>query len=273
MRKLLNADFSRLWNDKSFLLILLATLLLSAYMPTTWNLSYGDTKTCVDSVLFQLIPYIPFLCTLTAGLFWGEEFEANAIRNKLIVGHTRREVYFSAYFTTAAASLLLLAALLLGAGGSGWIRFRELRMPWGQLAWLTLCCVLFTLFFSAVSVAFVLNIPRKPTIFLTLFFLVLLYTASYLGARLSQEEMTYSGVTITAEGGIEFGDLLPNPAYVSGTKRTVFAFFYDLLPTGQAIQLNNSEFDRCARWPVLSAFVLAVSTLLGYLPFRKRDIR
>lgn len=273
MYKLLNADFSRLKRDRAFWLILLGTLVLviASVVPAPWNaMNYGSE---VDDVLFQLIPYLPFLCALVSGLFLGAEFEENALRNKLIVGHTRAEVYFSAYLTTAAASLALLAALLLGAGVGGWICYQDLRMAPGQLAWLVLCCVLIALVFSAISVAFVMNIPRKPTIFLTFLFLAMLYTTSFLGDRLSAAEMAYDGVTISLEGGVEFGDLIPNPAYVSGTTRKVFEFFYDLLPTGQTIQLNNREFDRCLRWPCLSMVVLAISTLAGYLPFRKRDIK
>lgn len=273
MRKLLHADFARLGKDKGVWLIFLGTLLVSAYMPTTWNLYYGDVKTCVDSVLFQLIPYLPFLCALTSSLFLGAEFEENALRNRVIVGYTRDQVYFSAYLTVMAACLLILAAMLGGAGVSGWLRYRGLRMTPGQLIYLALCCVLVTLVFSAISVAFVMNIPRKPAIFLTLLFLVMIYSASYFGSRLSQQEMTYQGVTITMDGGVEFGDLLPNPAYVSGTTRKIFELLYDLLPTGQTIQLNNREFDRCLRWAPMSVIVLAVSTVAGFLPFRKRDLR
>lgn len=273
MFKLLNADFSRLKRDRSFWLILLGTtvLVIASVVPAPWNVMiYGSE---VDDVLFRLIPYLPFLCCLVGGLFLGAEFEENALRNKLIVGHTRAEVYFSASLTTAVASLALLASLLLGAGVSGWICYRDFRMAPGQLAYLALCCVLVTLVFSAISVAFVMNIPRKPTIFLTFLFLAMLYATSYLGARLRAAEMTYDGVTISLEGGVEFGNLIPNPAYVAGRTRKVFEFLYDLLPTGQTIQLSNREFDRCLRWPCLSMVVLAISTLAGYLPFRKRDLR
>ena len=276
MFKLLNADLARLKKDKGFLLVLLGTLIvvIASVVPAPWNsMSFDSGKTYVDDVLFQLIPYLPFLCTLVSGLFLGAEFEENAIRNKLIVGHARAEVYFSAYLTTAVASLALLAVLLLGAGVSGWLCFRDFRMEPERLAYLSLCCVLDTLVFSAICVGFVMNISRKPTIFLTLFFLAMLYSTSYFGARLNEAELTYDGVTITLDGGVQFGDLIPNPAYVAGRTRKVFELLYDLLPTGQTIQLNNGEFDRVFRWAPLSAGMLAVSTVVGYLPFRKRNLR
>ena len=276
MRKLLHADFARLWKDRGFRTILLVTLglVIASVVPAPWNsMSYASEKTYVDDVMFQLIPYLPFLCTLLTSLFLGPEFEENTIRNKLIVGHSRAAVFFSAYLTVMAACLLILAAMLGGAGVTGWLCYRDFQMAGEQLAYLILCCILCTMVFSAICVAFLMNVPRKPAIFLTLLFLAMLYSTSYFGARLNEAEMVYDGVTITMEGGVEFGDLIPNPAYVSGTTRKIFELLYDLLPTGQTIQLNNGEFDRCLRWAPLSAVVLVVSTVAGFLPFRKRDLR
>lgn len=85
--------------------------------------------------------------------------------------------------------------------------------------------------------------------------------------------MTYSNIVITAEGGVQFGDLIENSAYIDGTQRTVYELIADILPTGQTIQLNNLEFERAARWPVFSLIMLIIATVAGYLPFRKRDIR
>ena len=84
--------------------------------------------------------------------------------------------------------------------------------------------------------------------------------------------MTYSNVTVTMEG-VELGELVPNPAYIGGTTRTVMEFVFDMLPSGQAIQINNMNFDRCLRWPLLSIIMLIVTTSAGYLPFRKSDIQ
>lgn len=69
------------------------------------------------------------------------------------------------------------------------------------------------------------------------------------------------------------GDLIDNPQYIGGFKRTVYEFIYDFLPTGQSIQLNNMEFENAARWPWLSVIMLLISTFAGYIPFRKCDIR
>ena len=53
--------------------------------------------------------------------------------------------------------------------------------------------------------------------------------------------MVYSDVIITAENGVQFGDLIENPAYIDGMQRTVYELIADILPTGQVIQMNNLE--------------------------------
>lgn len=119
-----------------------------------------------------------------------------------------------------------------------------------------------------------LNFPSKATAVLislgVLFALLVL--ASYCEAALAEEALVYSNVVITMDG-IQFGDLIDNPAYVTGFRRTVYELIYDALPTGQTIHLNNLDFQRAGRWPILSILLLALSTAAGYLPFRRRDIK
>lgn len=231
MRKLITASFSRLWKEKVFwvsALSLAVCAVFFSYLNYQTSMRYDSDPIYVEDVLFNLFPMIAFVCAGCISLFLGTEFDENTIRNKLVVGHTRTQIYFANYLTCMVVSLVLLFVILVFSGIAGYIFFRVFMMEWAELAFLILCCVLCT--------------------------------------------MVYDGVTITMEG-VQFGDLVENPAYVEGSTRTVMEFIYDMLPTGQAIQINNMDFDRCLRWPVLSVIMLFVATFAGYMPFRKRDIR
>ena len=105
------------------------------------------------------------------------------------------------------------------------------------------------------------------------FVFAILLLASFCINALEEEPTAYSNTTITVEDGVQFGDLIENPAYVDGTQRTVYELIADILPTGQTIQLHNLDFERAARWPVFSLMMLVIATVAGYIPFRKRDIR
>lgn len=277
MRKLLAANFSRLWKDTIFWLAMLcmtAGSVFFSYMNYQTSLRYDSDPIYVEDVLFNLFPMIAFVCAGFISLYLGTEFDENTIRNKLIVGHTRTEVFFSNYLTCMVASLELLFGILIFSGVTGYIFIKEFMMDWTQLAFLILCCILCTMVFSAICVGFAMNIHKKAisVVVTTLFMFGILFAASYIEGALMEAEMIYDFAVITMDG-VQFGDLIENPAYVGGTARTVMEFIYDMLPTGQAIQLNNMTFDRCLRWPWLSAIMLILTTAAGYLPFRKRDVK
>ena len=84
--------------------------------------------------------------------------------------------------------------------------------------------------------------------------------------------MAYESIEITMDG-VQFGDMVENPAYVDGFQRTLYEFLYDLLPTGQSASINNLMFDRCGRWPILSLLVCLISTWTGWTVFRNKDIK
>ena len=58
-------------------------------------------------------------------LYLGTEFDENTVRNKLSVGHTRKEIYYANYLTCITFSLSLLLICLLSSGVAGYI-FRQM---------------------------------------------------------------------------------------------------------------------------------------------------
>lgn len=277
MRKLLSANFSRLWKNKIFWLAVAYMSLGSvffSYLNYINSMKYSNNQIYVEDLLFNLLPMLSFVCVFFISLYLGTEFDDNTIRNKIIVGHTRTHVFFAEYVTCMVASILLAAAMLLFSGVSGYVFFHEFLLDWKTLTYMVLCSILLAAVFSAMCVGIGMNIHSKASSVVAslLFMFAILFLASYCGNALSAEPQTYSYVAVTVDG-VQFCDLIDNPEYVSGFKRTVYQFIYDLLPTGQSIQLNNMEFENAARWPVLSAVMLAVSTAAGFIPFRKRDIR
>lgn len=276
MRNLLLADWKRMLRDKGFLLGLLFMTVGSvwfAYMLFDTSLRTTDPF-YVEDVLFNLFPMIPFVGAAFVSLFLGTEFDDHTVRNKLVVGHTRGQVYWSAYLTCLGGMLLFLAGMLLCSGLAGYLIFRSFLLPPVQLASVLLCSVLVTAVFSAICVLFGMNVHGRAgcVVVLTVFLFGMLLLSSYFEGRLLASEMMYEYAELTVNG-MQFGDLIPNPEYVGGLQRTVMEFVYDLLPTGQAIQLNNMDFERVQRWPWLSLGMLAVTTAAGRLLFRKRDIK
>ena len=275
MRKLLAASFSRLWKEKIFWFVFLIMSIGSVCY--NW-IGYNEiikVQIYVEDVIFCMLPMSGFIFALFISMRLGTEFEEHTIRNKFIVGYSRTQVYFAEYITCTVASMILLGIMLLFSTAFGLLLSLEFQSSWHELSLLLFCCFLIASVFSAMFVGISMNVGSKAASLVAsiVFLFAILLLASFCINALAEEPMTYSNIVITVEDGVQFGDLIENPAYVDGTQRSVYELIADILPTGQAIQMNNLEFERASRWPVLSLMMLVIATVAGYLPFRERDIR
>ena len=275
MRKLLAASFSRLWKEKIFWFVFLIMSIGSVCFNWIGYNEINNPQIYVEDMIFCMLPMSGFVFALFISMRLGTEFEEHTIRNKLVVGYNRTQIYFAEYITCMVASIILLGIMLLFATVFGLLLSLEFQSGWMEIVFLLFCCVLIASVFSAMFVSISMNVGAKATSLVVsiVFLFAILLLASFCINALAEEPMAYSNITITVEDGVQFGDLIENPAYVDGTQRTVYELIADILPTGQAIQLNNLEFERAVRWPVFSLIMLVIATVAGYIPFRKQDIR
>ena len=275
MRKLITASYSRLWKEKMFWLVFAFMSIGSVCYNWIGYNEINNPQIYLEDVLFCMLPVSSFVFALFISMRLGTEFEEHTIRNKLIVGYSRTQVYFSEYLTCMAASVILLAVMLLCSGLFGLFLSLEFLSDWTDIAFLVFGCVLMALVFSAMFVGISMNVCSKAASLVAsiVFLFAILLLASFCINALEEPLMAYTNVIISVEDGVQFGDLVENPAYVDGTQRMIYELIADILPTGQAIQMNNLEFERSARWPAFSLIMLIIATVAGYIPFRKRDIR
>ena len=275
MRKLITASFSRLWKEKLFWLVFAFMSIGSVCYNWIGYNEINNPRIYVEDILFCMLPVSSFVFALFISMRLGTEFEEHTIRNKLIVGYSRTQVYFSEYLTCMAASVILLAVMLLCSRLFGLFLSLEFLSDWTDIAFLVFGCVLMAFVFSAMFVGICMNVGSKAASLVAsiVFLFAILLLASFCINALEEPSMAYTNVIISVEDGVQFGDLVENPAYVDGTQRMIYELIADILPTGQAIQMNNLEFERSARWPVFSLIMLIIATVAGYIPFRKRDIR
>ena len=275
MRKLITASFSRLWKEKQFWLVFAFMSIGSVCYNWIGYNEINNPQIYVEDILFCMLPVSSFVFALFISMRLGTEFEDHTIRNKLIVGYSRTQVYFSEYLTCMAASVILLAVMLLCSSLFGLFLSLEFLSDWTDIAFLVFGCVLMASVFSAMFVGISMNVGSKAASLVAsiVFLFAILLLASFCINALEEPSMAYTNVIISVEDGVQFGDLVENPAYVDGTQRMIYELIADILPTGQAIQMNTLEFERSARWPAFSLIMLIIATVAGYIPFRKRDIR
>lgn len=276
MHKLFSADFNYFIKSKIFVvqtLGALATVLFivfANYSPAVQNSAQPIKPDDIFFIFYQLIIVI-IACSVA--LFNGAQYSDGAIRNKLIVGHRRKDIYFSAFALNIVSTLSLVIIHVVFTLLPGHFLFGSFEQSPIQtavyIAILTLDCIVFAAFFTAISV----NIQNRSVsvIICVLSSLLSMYLGGLLHSRLQEPEMTYDKYVLSLDG-VELGNLIENPAYVSGIKRTVFELLENITPMGQILKICESEQPQVI-WAVYSVALISVATALGITVFKKKDLK
>lgn len=276
MRNLLSANFSRLWKSKIFYIEIVLTALLSVFVVIanySPEVEATENRLFLEDVFFTMYQILGFIFAAGISLIVGAEYSDGIIRNKLIIGKTRAQIYFANFIASAVPSCLVLAihgVITFGAGYFLWGNFtlEAKQVSAALLSALLICFVYLALF---VSISMTCSNKAVTAVVSLLLVLGLTYLAGSIGTALMEPQMTYDSITYTADS-ILFGNEIPNPSYISGIQRTLYEFIYDLLPTGQLLQMYSLDFSRCIRWPVFSVVLFVLITAVGYFIFRKKNI-
>lgn len=273
MRNLLRANFFRMRRDEMFWTCFGVVLACSAVFMFFWcreDLSLG-LAVKLEEYYFNMVMALGLFDAMFAAIFLNTEYTEGTIRNKLTAGHTRREVYLAHFLTVLTASLFIMAAWLIG----GCVGIPMIgSWGFGLAGWAhhVLIAVGLTVSFAAIfTFQGILFSGRPATVAVVLTYFALLLGASTVENILSEPEFS-SGVVMTVDG-IRTINPEPNPRYVSGTLRTFLEVLRDLLPTGQAIQVQNLSVLSPLRALACDLGVTAAFTLGGLALFGRKDLR
>ena len=305
MRNLLRANFSRLFKSKIFYLAVLAMAGLAAF--TTWNQwddmrKYGVIAT-VDYALFLIQVVFGIVAAIFVSLFVGVEYSDGTIRNKLLVGRKRTDIYLANFITCGVALAVVYAVSTAVALGLGTLLLEPSAVPAKHL-WIAFGMGLFpVLAYAAIYnfIAMLLSNRTYTAIAAILLAFGLMICATYVQNRLDQPEFIQqlahtaaasdvvaeqveidahtenveTAVAVGEDGEISQMELetVPNPQYLAGAERERFQFFFDVNPSGQTIELAMLNIPHPVRVVLLDFGIMAVFCLGGVLLFQKKDIK
>jgi hypothetical protein len=127
---------------------------------------------------------------------------------------------------------------------------------------------------TAVFVSIAQFITNRFANVITVFAAILiLMLGSYFYNALCEPETYMNVMTINSDGTVEFGDEITNPAYIGGTLRTVYHVILNILPTGQQIWIAGETVTHPIFMCMCSMMIIVVFTGIGFLLFRKKDIK
>lgn len=312
MNRLLSANFTRLRKSKVFWLGVIAMIGFGAFLPISNYMDeirfreFTDYEFAnpFDNVLFGYSLAIGVLCAIFISLFLGTEYSDGTIRNKLIVGKTRASIYFSNLITNIAAALFMCLCYLGSVCAVGIPLCDKIDMEISLVLKIIAASLVMVIAFCSVCTMLSMIIQSKAImaiISITSIF-VLMFGSAIISNRLNQpKNFVYSEIT----DGVEKVISEPNSYYVGGTKRKVYIFLNDFLPTSQSIKfyqnsalnveednksenqtlntdisadeniLNMIEEKESHLWTLVlySSINIVITTAIGLFVFQKKNIK
>lgn len=274
MRKLVSANFFRLFKDKFFWLCMAAMFLYCVIVMFNARMdALPGYERSLDGYVFHVGMIIGAFGAFFVSMFLGTEYSDGTIRNKIVVGHTRTEMYLANLLCVFAAVLLMVFTWLAGVAAMGIPVLGACEMRAAGLALYLLILIMLIAAFSAIfTCTAMLSDNKAVTVVISvLLFFGLFMTALFLYNALDAPEIQ-SFAELAEDGTLDFVEE-PNPRYVSGVKRKIYEFILDFLPTGQGMRLAMQEVLRPVVMLISSVGITLITSFGGILAFKRKNLK
>lgn len=276
MRKLLRANFSRLWHDRTFRLLTALMVFFGVFM-TVVNAINARRESVVWVMDFSLFTYVtiaPVLVSVFAALFIGSDYSGGTLRNKLIAGHRRGNIYLANLIACCCAGVLLCIAFVIPQGTLGILLGGQLQSaPAKLLIYGGLSLALMIAFTALFTLIAMLCQNKSHTVAgCILLAFVLIFLGVYITSALNEPEYL-AGYSYTENGVTVEEPETKNPNYISGTKRQVYEFMQDFTPGGQVLQISGMDTEKPMMLAMYDAIILLLATGFGMVLFRRKDLK
>lgn len=283
MSKLLRAGFARLKKDKVFWIGIIFMVVVGLFIPVRNYIDMLESgyESTFDSYFFGFSLFTGVIAAVFVSLFVGKEYSDGTMRNKIVVGHTRSAIYLSNLVVNIVAALITHLAFLLAVSVVGIPLFGPLTIGTRSVLLLLAVSLLMMVAFTAIFTLLGMLIQNRTIVaIVSILGVVILFLVSItINQKLNEPEFyeyfSYGaygepGEVTTDTDGME---MMPNPNYLQPQQRAVYEFIYDLLPTGQSMQVYNRSAVRPWQMQLCSLSIIVITTACGIYFFREKDLK
>ena len=286
MSKLLKANFARLWKSRIFWLGMLFSAGLSALLVIA---RYEDIKRYseiyavqdaiyrnADGLIFMDGLFLIFASAVFTGVFVGTEYSDGTLRNKLIIGHSRSSIYISNLIVCTTAGIIMHLTYIIITMLLGNLFLEDSALTFKKILLLTLMGTAAMIAVSSLLVMMSMLIHSKSTgsVVILISTILMLFATMNISDRLSAPEYydIYESVDENTGRPIEVKKE-KNSHYLTGTKRKVYEFLDDFLPTSQlykSASLDSSKLDIAL---IYDGIIILITTTAGIAVFRRKNLK
>lgn len=275
MSILLSAGFTRLFKNRLFhasVIIMFAIGCFAAY--TKWSDFNSGFIVDLADALFIYCVFGGCSAAVLSSMFSGTEYSDGTIRNKIISGCKRADIYLSNLVINFVSGIMAAVAFVVPYIAICLLTVGKSSVPIKVLIISVLLSILSLAAFSAIYNAATMLIAKKAAAAVAC---LLLFAGMYIFgmttyAKIEEPEFV-SGYEFNADGDIVETEPVPNPDYLTGAKLEAYKWLEDINPGSQAIQILSMEIARPVRLACCAVGVMAIFTLGGALIFNKKDLK
>lgn len=265
-------------------LVLTAAYCLFVYIFQYQDIQKNGRSVSLDPLFFNFVIYMGILTAVLTSLFVGTEYHDGTIRNKIISGASRTNIYLSnCLLCTFMGTVILLIGCFIGFA-LGIPLFGNFEMTTASLIFACLSCLLATWAYASIFTMITMINSSKTTAAVISLLLAfgLLFASLAILAALSQPEYIQQLVTpdntvsiVTSENADFEFEWVKNPNYLTGIKRKIYQNILDFLPTGQTMQIVDQG-GLETNLPMMlfySIYIIIGTNVIGILTFNKKNIK
>lgn len=274
MNRLLNAGLKRLIRDKFFWIGLIAIIAFGVLgcISQYNNMIEYKIEVKSESFIFGSASIIGIFLAIFTCLFVGTDYSDGTIRNKLIIGHTRKSVYFSNLTINAISGLIINAIFMIVVTVISVTLFGPVKLAAYTYIWLIIDLIFLTVAYSSIFNMITLTCSNKAVsvvISLLLVFGLMMVSASILDKLQATEYVN----TMRIVDGESVFETIKNSRYLEGNARKIHQFAVDFIPTGQGFQITGLIAPNIKILAVYSLIISLIFNTIGCFIFSKKDLK
>lgn len=275
MYRLLNAGFERIKKNRVFWGCVFVTIGIAMFMLVSnyLDMKNDNTQISTSELVSNYLPMIGLFIAIFTGLFVGTEYSDGTIRNKIIAGHKKINIYLSNFIISSIVAIIFqiiwTAFVLIIAVPV----FGKPIIELNQLLITSFDSIMFIIAYSAIF-NFISVLSCNKTISavtcILLFFIMLGVTVSAFNIIQTPETVQQGG--LNPDTGVVSFEEVPNPKYPSDSKRQFYQRIVDIIPMGQAFSIGAGLSTNLYMLPVYSMALIIIFNGAGVYLFSKKDL-
>ena len=288
MYKLLNASFSRLRKNKIFLGLVILTIIIAAFMLISEYLDklkyssvFGISSNTTDILLTNFINIIGFFIAIFTSLFVGAEYSDGTIRNKIVAGHSRKNIYLSNLIVSIVVGLILEFIYLIIISIVAIPLLGSIQMTFSQFAFILLDMIMIIIVYSSIFnfIALICSNITISTVTSLLLILIMFVTDMFLSPTANSTEYIQKNIVMDEQGNVTY-EVVKNEDYPGKIIQTTCKTIINFNPVSQAIEIsgnkinmNEEDFNNMKVYPLYSLGLIIIITAIGIYLFNIKELK